>query len=300
MAVVNPSNGPGWGSDPNFYSGIKSLQAAGIDVLGYVASNYASVPQGTVETEVQDYVSWYGVNGVYIDQMANWPGAEWYYSGITNYAHSIGAWFVAGNPGADVPSSYIGTVDTIVIYENAGLPSLGFLGGWHTSYAKSNFAVVAYGDSFDQSYIQSASGYLGWIFTTDAGWPNPYGSLPSYLGSLLSTVAGSAPVPQTSPTTSPTPAAGSGGPGTISVVTISRSSGEIYGIYTTLWENGALVSSCFSPCTFSVSGSTNYSVAVSNYASYYYASWADGSLPNFYSVSEPATPTNLILTAFYN
>jgi hypothetical protein len=296
VAVVNPASGPGWGVDSNFLSGIKSLQSAGISVLGYVASGYTGVALSSAEAQVQDYVSWYGVNGVYVDQMSNVAGSEWYYSDLTSYAHSIGADFVVGNPGADVPSSYVGTVDSIVIYENAGLPSLSFLAGWHTSYSKANFGIVSYDDSFDASFIQSASSYLGWIFTTDGTWPNPYASLPSYMDSLLSTLSTATPAPVPAATlVSPTQGAGS-----ISVVTDVKGGGEIYGMYTTLWSNGALVTSCFSPCSFPVSGGHTYSVAVSNYGSYYFSEWGDGTLSQFFTVSEPASPTQLTLWAFYN
>jgi hypothetical protein len=30
-----------------------------------------------------NYHNWYGLNGIYIDQMANWVGLEWYYSTLT-------------------------------------------------------------------------------------------------------------------------------------------------------------------------------------------------------------------------
>jgi hypothetical protein len=299
VAAVNPDDGPGYGVDPFFLSQVQALQSAGIIVIGYDNTQYGSVPLSTVEAQASDYVSWYGLSGIYVDCMSNIEGWEWYYSDVTSYAHSIGAWEVIGNPGADVPSDYVGTVDSIIIYENAGLPSLSFLAGWHASYSASNFGIVSYADGFNPSYISSATAYLHWIYTTDGVWPNPYTQLPSYFYSLLSTIAGASAASSPSPSPAPPPAS-SAGPGTISVITVSESSGEIYGMYTTLWENGALVASCFSPCTFSVSGSTSYSVAVSNYGGYYYQEWADGTLSTFFPVSEPGTPTQLTLTAFYN
>ena len=42
IAVINPSNGPGGASDLKFVQGVKNFQAAGIIVLGYVATGYAS------------------------------------------------------------------------------------------------------------------------------------------------------------------------------------------------------------------------------------------------------------------
>jgi hypothetical protein len=43
IAVINPSSGPGPSKDPNYVQGIKNLQAAGITVLGYVATGYITL-----------------------------------------------------------------------------------------------------------------------------------------------------------------------------------------------------------------------------------------------------------------
>src|SRR5437867_9232398 len=41
IAVINPNSGPGAASDASYVTGIKAFQAAGIVVLGYVATGYA-------------------------------------------------------------------------------------------------------------------------------------------------------------------------------------------------------------------------------------------------------------------
>ena len=112
VAIVNPSDGPGWYKDPNYVSGIDSLQSAGITVVGYVWTDYGARSVASAEADIAAYRDWYGVNGVYLDQMSNVPGYEWYYSTLNSYAKSIGMTLVVGNPGASVPSSYIGTVSS--------------------------------------------------------------------------------------------------------------------------------------------------------------------------------------------
>ena len=74
--------------------------------------------------------------------MANWVGGEIYYKTLDDYANSRGFTFTVGNPGTDTISSYVGTVDNIIIYESAGTPSLSSLGGWHASYDKANFSII--------------------------------------------------------------------------------------------------------------------------------------------------------------
>ncbi|MDA4134058.1 MAG: spherulation-specific family 4 protein [Thaumarchaeota archaeon] len=289
VAIVNPSDGPGWYKDPNYVSGIDSLQSAGITVVGYVWTDYGARSVASAEADIAAYRDWYGVNGVYLDQMSNVPGYEWYYSTLNSYAKSIGMTLVVGNPGASVPSSYIGTVDTMVIYESPGAPSLASLAAY-AGAGKSNFAMVAYDvQSLDVAYAQAAAKDLGYIYLTNGVWPNPYSPESSYLDGLAATLAAA-----------DSGSSSQGTAGTISVTTIDRNGNEVWGLYTTLWHEGSKVQSCFSPCTFSVNGGETYQVAVSNYGSFVFAQWGDGTLSNIYSVTEPSSATTLSLWAEYN
>jgi len=205
LAIINPGSGPGAGMDPNYVAGILGLQAAGVTVVGYVPTGYAATPISTVKSMVDQYKGWYPITGIFFDEMSNVAGKERYYSTLSAYARSLGFDFTVGNPGSDTAPGYIGTVDTIVIYENQGLPSTSGLGGWHSGYAKGNFAVIAYGvQSVDQSYASMVSPHVGYIYVTNAGLPNPYDSLPPYLAAVASALAALAsPIPW-----SPSPAMG--------------------------------------------------------------------------------------------
>ena len=186
VAVVNPNNGPGSSSDSSYVSGIQQLQAAGITVVGYVHTSYGSRSTSTLESEMNEWKNWYHVTGILFDEMANTNGYQTYYSNLSNYAKSLGMSFTIGNPGTDTLPSYIGTVDNLCIYEDVGLPSLSVLEGWHTSYAKSNFCMVAIGVGLpSQSYITSVSNYVSYVYMTNDNLPNPYDTLPSYLGNLV-------------------------------------------------------------------------------------------------------------------
>ncbi len=190
MAVVDPARGPGAFRDPDFQLGVQSLQNAGIPVLGYIATAYAHVSLGVVEASITNYRNWYHVNGMVIDQENN-TGMESYYAALTKFDTSLGMTITVGNPGTEVPSSYVGTTDAIVIYESPGVPSLSFIAGWHASYPKSNWVITAYDvPNLDVSWVKSASQYLGYLYITDGVWPDPYSSgLPSYMNTLMSTLA---------------------------------------------------------------------------------------------------------------
>src|SRR3989475_7327899 len=194
VAIINPSNGPGTSKDTNYVSGIQKLQSAGIIVLGYVPTSYGNRSTSLVEDDINSYKNWYNVNGIKFDQMSTNATLENYYSNLTNYTKSLGMTLTVGNPGRDTIPGYIGTVDFLTIYEGSGLPSIAFLGGWHTGYPKSNFAIVAFGvSSLNSSYIAKVSNYVGHLYITDDDLPNPYDTIPAYFGNLLAYLDPSAP-----------------------------------------------------------------------------------------------------------
>src|SRR5713226_9641864 len=133
IAIINPNNGPGSSIDSTYTNSIQQLQSAGITVLGYVYTGYGSRSTSSAEADINTYNSWYHINGIFFDEMSNVSGNENYYSTLSSYVKSHGMTMTVGNPGTDTLSSYIGTVDNLVIYENPGLPTTPDLGSWHTS-----------------------------------------------------------------------------------------------------------------------------------------------------------------------
>jgi hypothetical protein len=186
LAVINPDSGPGKSSNPNYVLGIASLQKAGIIVIGYVPTGYARVRLETVDASALHYKSWYNVNGIFFDQMSNNPSEASYYSEASQYVNSIGLDLTVGNPGTSVPSSYVGILNILVIYENAGLPSVSTIANSTLGDPRSNFAAISYRvEAPSQSYLQSVAQYLGYVYFTNGHAPDPYAGLPSYLGSLM-------------------------------------------------------------------------------------------------------------------
>ncbi|MEP6575657.1 MAG: spherulation-specific family 4 protein [Nitrososphaerota archaeon] len=187
LVAINPNSGVGSSQDTNFVNGIKNLKSAGIKVIGYVYTSYGQRSTTVLQDEINKYKSWYGVDGIFFDEMSNSGGLEGYYSNLNSFVKSTGMTFTMGNPGADTLSSYVGTMDTIIIYEQQGLPSVDSLKGWHTNYDKKNFSIIPYGvPSLDTQFISNVRNYVGWIYITDDGLPNPWDSLPSYFSNLVS------------------------------------------------------------------------------------------------------------------
>lgn len=187
VAVVNPNNGPNGAPDAGYTAGISKLVAAGVKVLGYVWTSYAGRPAADVQADMARWQQFYpAVTGIFFDEMTNNAGHESYYKGLDSYAKSHGLDFTVGNPGADSSPTYVGTVDLILIYESAGLPSLSFLGGWHASHDRHNFGIIPYAvPAVDPAYVKAARDQVGYIYIQSDSMPNPWDSVPSYLDSLV-------------------------------------------------------------------------------------------------------------------
>jgi hypothetical protein len=186
-AIINPDSGPGASKDPLFAKGIATLDAAGIIVLAYVATTYAKKAPAAAHGEIDTYQGWYpGLKGIFFDEMSNTAGDEAYYQGLDAYAKSKGVAITVGNPGSDTLASFVGTVDTILIYESEGLPAVGSLGVFSGQYDRGNFGVIPYGvPALDATFVTGARAKVGFIYLTDDNLPNPWDSLPPYFSSLL-------------------------------------------------------------------------------------------------------------------
>jgi hypothetical protein len=86
----------------------------------------------------------------------------------------------------------------------------------------------------------------------------------------------------------------------ISVSAIISPNTPATGYYATLWQNGAMLQSCFTACTFIVSNGQSYQVMVSDFGSSVFNHWTDGTTNRAYTVTIGATTTTVDLTAVYN
>lgn len=273
LAVINPNSGPGGSNDPNYVQGIKNLQAVGIKVLGYVATGYGANSQSSVESQAASYHSWYGVDGIFFDEMSNTVGFESYYSTLNNYVHSlISGSMTMGNPGTSVPTSFIGTMDVLVVYESGGYPPLSFI--TYPGFNPSNFASVSYGVAMNAPFLASLSGTIAWVYTTDANLPNPYDVLPAYFASEVSTLSTMDGVTSTT-TGSSTPTTSSTGTSTLTLNTQDTNGAALNGYWMALYQNGQTIATGYSPVTFTLNNGQTYTVESDGYGSCAFSHWLD-------------------------
>src|SRR5437870_4437358 len=274
IAIINPSDGPGGSSDSNYVQGVKNFQAAGIIVIGYVATGYASHGMSDLDAQISRYKNWYSVNGIFFDEMANNQGNENYYSTLNTYVKSLGMTYTMGNPGTTTLKSYVGTLDSIIIYESAGTPSLSYPASatFYPSYSKSNFGLLAYSvPSLDTSFETSTSTYVQWMYITNDGLSNPWDTLPSYfMNEVAALDAGPQSSTSTSATTSTTTTTGT--TATLSISTVDSSNQPLNGFYIQEVKDntaGTSTGGTYTPQTVSAVVGHSYSVTVDDYATRY-------------------------------
>lgn len=189
IVTINPDNGPGSFINQNYTQLIHELKSAGITVLGYIPTDQGRKDSTAVMKNIDEYRAWYAVNGILFDEMPTTTGKEAYYKSLNDFAKSQGLSITVGNPGAAIPESYVGILDNVVIYEDAGLPDLQTLQGWHLKYNKKDFSITPYNvASLNQAYVTNATKYVGYIYITDRSLPNPWNSLPTYFNNLVTTL----------------------------------------------------------------------------------------------------------------
>jgi len=186
VAIVNPSDGPGTVKTSAYANGIAELFAAGIQVIGYVATGYGANSIASVEALIDRWTAFYPqVQGIFFDEQSNDAAAVPHYGQLTAYAKAQGLAYTVGNPGTDTDESYIGVFDTMLIYESSGLPALSSLGGWHSKHAKANFGIIPYAVRMDAQFVRDARSYVEYIYLQNDDLPNPWDSLSSSFPDLL-------------------------------------------------------------------------------------------------------------------
>jgi hypothetical protein len=85
----------------------------------------------------------------------------------------------------------------------------------------------------------------------------------------------------------------------ISVSAANSTGASMAGFYTTLWQNGILIQSCFTSCSFTVNGAQTYQVAVADFGSFSFSHWTDGTTNRFHTMAVGDTASTISIVAVY-
>ncbi|HEY8745331.1 MAG TPA: spherulation-specific family 4 protein, partial [Chloroflexota bacterium] len=202
----NPNNGPGAASDAAYASQVAASQSAGIAVLGYVYTRYANSQTDTitnggydrtianVEADIDNYLAWYHVDGIFLDEATNTCDAaslNYYTTLVTYIKEKGGKGLVALNPGTATAECYLTAApaaDIFVTFEgdySTYTASSYSQPSWVSNYSPSRFWHLIY-DTPDIASMQNAVNLgkqrgAGWLYVTPNGanGGNPWAALPS-------------------------------------------------------------------------------------------------------------------------
>ena len=187
LAVINPNNGPGTAALSDYMAGISKLTSAGVKVIGYVFTSYGARPAADVQADMARWRSLYpGVSGSSSTRWSTSRARRPTTRASPRPPRRAASTSRSATPGSDGGPSYVGTVDTILIYESPGLPSGAALGGWHTAHDRHNFGIIPYGiPAMDAAFVAAAKPTCGYIFLQNDVLPNPWDTLPPYFDQLV-------------------------------------------------------------------------------------------------------------------
>lgn len=198
-AIVNPDSGPGTAIDLSYSVVVDNARAAGVKLIGYVHTSYGARPLVDVVTDINRYLNFYAIDGIFIDEMADDGSAASvnYYLAIYQYIKGLNPDFrVIMNPGTTVPEMYVGLplADALVTFEAGPRPYRRLqTPAWVYGYSNDRFGHLLH----DVGTLDTALGLLtlaqqrnaGLVYiTNDKGASNPWNSLPAYWNGLVSEV----------------------------------------------------------------------------------------------------------------
>lgn len=193
VAIINPNSGPN-NAPPNtdYQQGIKDLHRAEIKVIGYVPSDYSKRDLQAVKADIDLYMNYFKIDGIFIDEAASSVDKAIYYQQLYQYIKSKSSSYqVIINPGVNLVENYIsqGVADTIITFEN-------YHKNWNSytpveqlkKYPAQKFAALVHttaSQKLMKSTVDRAIKHnLGYIYITNdsTNTPNnnPWDTLPTY------------------------------------------------------------------------------------------------------------------------
>jgi hypothetical protein len=185
LVVVNPANGPGPDAHASYGRAVWAAQDAGARVLGYVPTGYGQRPASAVAADIERYVSWYGVDGIFLDEVSPSAVVLPYYATLSQGVRSSDGRMVVLNPGRVPAPGYFDIADVVVTYEGSYADygaAVKHMPAWVRREPPERVAHLVYGASRDEALTAVRNpGSAGFVYVTSGSLPDPWRTLPSYL-----------------------------------------------------------------------------------------------------------------------
>ena len=190
LVVMNPASGPGIAYDPAYGEVVRTAEQRGITVVGYVDTDYAARDLSAVESEVDDYYTWYHVDGIFFDRASDEcvlaRGATSYYARLHTYVKAKGGSArTVLNPGKQTNECFLADADVLVTFEGTDEQYVSGYSApsWVTHHSPSHFWHIVYDASkvsaMTRAIALSKQRGAGFVYVTPDALPSPYDTLPS-------------------------------------------------------------------------------------------------------------------------
>lgn len=192
MVVVNPASGPGAERSEAYGGAVHALQKAGVRVLGYVPTGHGGRPLPAALADVERYVSWYGVDGIFFDETAADARQLAYYRALARAARGDKGRLVVVNPGVPPAPGYFDIADIVVTFEGtyaAYRDALEATPEWLRAQRPERVAHLVYGATRAEALGALAGSAAGYVYATSGALPNPWRTLPAYLDDEVEALA---------------------------------------------------------------------------------------------------------------
>ena len=224
---------------------------------------------GAVYRNIND-VSAVDTNGSSGSSTSSAPASTQATTGSTNTASSVIVKSVNSNTGSPISGYYA------VLYHNGAVVNTGFTPATFSTVAGQTYTIEVqdYGSYFFNHWSDNGGANRDKTFTATSAeqtFTAEYSTTQQTSNGSTGGIAGDGSGTSTTASTK------------ITVATTDSAGNTIAGYYTTLWQNGAQIKSVFSPASFTVTSGQTYQVAVSDYGSYFFDHWSDGSRDRFHN-----------------
>ena len=199
FAILNPDSGPGRVVDTAYSEPIAAVEASGGRVIGYVDTAYGKRPSAAVLRDLVRYQSWYGLHGVFLDQVPSGRDHLAHYRRIVEAARRSGFGFFAINPGVIPDPGYVELADVVVTFEGPWLAYRDHATvDWTTDHPAERFCHLVHStppEELAAAQDLALERHVGAFYITEQSGANPWGSLSTQLAQTAAAGRASATSP---------------------------------------------------------------------------------------------------------
>ncbi|HEX4905837.1 MAG TPA: spherulation-specific family 4 protein [Acidimicrobiales bacterium] len=183
VVILNPADGPDVERDEELVPAVRAVRGDGVLVLGYVATGYGAISVDEVVAQARRYERWYGVDGIFLDEVSSEAADLAHYDGMTASLRADGMSTVAINPGVYPDRGYLDVADLVVTFEGTAQEYLelerpaeigAFAGEWHLVHTASRR------EALDAVALAARRGVPYFYATDRAGAGDTWNALPPW------------------------------------------------------------------------------------------------------------------------